>query len=366
MGSSYAIVHMQKFKATALGGIQSHNRREHTPQTNPDIDAQRTGDNYDIVSCDDYCGEYRRKVSQLVASKRAPRKDAVATCGFVVTSDRETMDGLGADGQRAFFEDAARWFSARYGRDRVLYATVHMDETTPHMHIGIVPITADGHLSAKTMFGREELAAIQTDFAEEVGARYGLKRGEVGSERTHLSEMRYKAATAAQERDNAIMERDNAIRDAKALKGENEALKAENAELKGKIKALRGEINAAMTTKRRMDDIRDIKPEPVTSLLGGKEVAVKGVRVDDVEGLKQQALKAIALETRVHSLEKENARLNKLVPSIDDRRRQAAEQKELARYRDSLDRMPSIVRDAYFPKPEHQQTAAWREREDSL
>ncbi len=47
----------------------------------------------------------------------------------------------------------------------MLYATVHMDEATPHMHVGIVPITEDGRLSAKDFFnGKLKMKAIQDDF----------------------------------------------------------------------------------------------------------------------------------------------------------------------------------------------------------
>ena len=50
------------------------------------------------------------------------------------------------------------------------------------MHLGVVPITAD-RLSAKTLFDKKELTSIQTDFAKQVGERYGLERGK--GERTH-------------------------------------------------------------------------------------------------------------------------------------------------------------------------------------
>lgn len=195
----YAVVHMMKIKAGSMGGIQSHNNREHPSRSNPDIDPERTKDNYDLVPCDNYRGEFRRKVSELVESKKAVRKDAVAVCNFIVTSDKDTMAGMGADGQRAFFEDSVKWFADRYGADRILNATVHMDEATPHLHIGVVPITADGRLSAKAIFTKTELTAIQTEFARDVGAQYGLERGIEGSENTHLSETRYKLEMARQE-----------------------------------------------------------------------------------------------------------------------------------------------------------------------
>lgn len=192
----YAVVHMMKIKSGAVGGIQSHNNREHEPKTNPDVDMSRSEDNYDLIPCDNYKRSIKEKLSNLVESSRAVRKDAVVVCNFIVTSDNETMDALGADRQREFFRDSVKWFSDRYGADRVLNATVHMDETTPHLHIGVMPITQDGRLSAKAIFTKTEMKAIQTEFARDVGEKYGLERGVEGSERTHLSEARFKEQKA--------------------------------------------------------------------------------------------------------------------------------------------------------------------------
>lgn len=192
----YAVIHMMKIKSGAVGGIQSHNNREHEPKTNPDVDMSRSEDNYDLISCDNYKRSIKEKLSNLVESSRAVRKDAVVVCNFIVTSDNETMNALGADRQREFFQDSVKWFSDRYGADRVLNATVHMDETTPHLHIGVMPITQDGRLSAKAIFTKTEMKAIQTEFARDVGEKYGLERGVEGSERTHLSEARFKEQKA--------------------------------------------------------------------------------------------------------------------------------------------------------------------------
>lgn len=192
----YAVVHMMKIKSGAVGGIQSHNNREHEPKTNPDVDMSRSEDNYDLISCDNYKRSIKEKLSNLVEGSRAVRKDAVVVCNFIVTSDNETMNALGADRQREFFQDSVKWFSDRYGADRVLNATVHMDETTPHLHIGVMPITQDGRLSAKAIFTKTEMKAIQTEFARDVGEKYGLERGVEGSERTHLSEARFKEQKA--------------------------------------------------------------------------------------------------------------------------------------------------------------------------
>lgn len=248
----YAVVHMMKIKSGAVGGIQSHNNREHEPKTNPDVDMSRSEDNYDLISCDNYKRSIKEKLSNLVESSRAVRKDAVVVCNFIVTSDNETMNALGADRQREFFRDSVKWFSDRYGADRVLNATVHMDETTPHLHIGVMPITQDGRLSAKAIFTKTEMKAIQTEFARDVGEKYGLERGVEGSERTHLSEARFKEQKAlemanehgaiAQElhvlAENCKQELSEATRSLKTVKQELSAMQDRKDTLQGEIERL--------------------------------------------------------------------------------------------------------------------------------
>ncbi|NGC07282.1 hypothetical protein G0V52_13305 [Staphylococcus aureus] len=66
-----------------------------------------------------------------------------------------------------------------YGKENLLYATVHMDEITPHMHYGVVPITKDGRLSAKEVVGNKKaLTEFQDRFNTYINKQgYDLKRG---------------------------------------------------------------------------------------------------------------------------------------------------------------------------------------------
>lgn len=258
----FAVVHMMKIKSGAVGGIQSHNNREHEPKTNPDVDMSRSKDNYDLVPCDNYRRAIKEKMSDLVESGRAVRKDAVVVCNFIVTSDSDTMEALGADRQRAFFEDAVKWFSDRYGADRVLNATVHMDENTPHLHIGVMPITQDGRLSAKAIFTKTELKAIQTEFARDVGALYGLERGVEGSERTHLSEARFKEEKALQMANEYGAVAQDLQREAQESRQELaeatrslESVKQELSTMEAQKTALRGEIEGLEATKAKVEQV---------------------------------------------------------------------------------------------------------------
>ncbi|PCR86512.1 hypothetical protein CQA80_11165 [Staphylococcus epidermidis] len=41
---------------------------------------------------------------------------------------------------KRFFEDSKEFLIKEYGAENILYVTVHMDEKTPHMYFGVVPI----------------------------------------------------------------------------------------------------------------------------------------------------------------------------------------------------------------------------------
>lgn len=71
---------------------------------------------------------------------------------------------------------------------------VHLDETTPHMHIGIVPFDKDKKLSAKRVFDRKALLEVQNNLPSILRSQgFDIQRGERGSERIHLDTPEYKA-----------------------------------------------------------------------------------------------------------------------------------------------------------------------------
>lgn len=237
---------MMKIKTGGVRGIQSHNNREKPPLTNPDVDISRAKDNYNIVRSDGYQRKIKQVISDNAKGTKTVRKDAVVLCNFLVTSDEKTMKEMSPETQRGFFEDSKRWFACRYGEGNIVNATVHMDETTPHMHLGLVPVVG-GRLSAKALFDRKEMRSIQTEFYEQVGKKYGLERGIEGSERTHLSEQRFKALTASRELERTASNVESLRSTENALKVQTEAYK---------------------TALRSMDEL----PEGTPSLIGHKIV----------------------------------------------------------------------------------------------
>lgn len=199
---SFAIIRMQKFKAPDVKGMQIHNYREKESHTNPDIDQDKTGLNYDLLNDREieFSEAIQREIDERYKGQKAIRKDAVRLCEFVVTSDRDFFDKLSPQDEKRFFEESLSFLQERYGKENMLYSIVHKDEKTPHMHVGMVPITDDGKLAAKQFFGKKtELQQLQTKFHEHVtGKGFNLERG-ISSDRKHIETQRLKALTAKEQ-----------------------------------------------------------------------------------------------------------------------------------------------------------------------
>lgn len=164
--------------------------------------------------------------------KKPIKKSEVKTVMFDFGGDRDRMHaiafdrpvhlgkrGIGTNGnvqRKADIEqwalDCYEWAAKKYGAENIIDFVVHLDETNPHIHCIVVPLTRDGKLSYTELFGgsREQAAEearktgrkpnfqkgmseamkqLHSDFASDVGAKWGLERGDdiriTGN--THLS-----------------------------------------------------------------------------------------------------------------------------------------------------------------------------------
>lgn len=205
---SYAICRIQKCGSSHdIAGIQIHDRRERShSNSNPDIDFERSHDNYSL--CDNAVGssfnEYiDKQLAERYTGNKAIRKDAVRMVQVLFTSDSDFFDQLSAEQAKDYFQSCYDWAAKRWGADNIISADIHLDEKTPHMHLNFVPLTADGRLSAKECIGSgsKALQQLQDDFYREVGAAYGLDRGRradlISGEqpRKHQRVAEYKAST---------------------------------------------------------------------------------------------------------------------------------------------------------------------------
>ena len=185
---AYAI--MRAKKLANMGSVAASMQHCYRERETHNADQERTPDNQHLVakSTDEAMGKLR----DLLPEKR--RKDAVLAVEYVMTASPEWFATATPEQEKALFQRSLQWLADKYGADRIVTASIHRDETTPHLSAFVVPLTQDKRLSAKEFIGsRDKMRADQTTYAACV-ANLGLERGIEGSKATHQTIQQHYAA----------------------------------------------------------------------------------------------------------------------------------------------------------------------------
>lgn len=229
MAKAKVIIRVEKIKTAGnLAGSVGHDMRVESKRELyfPDADAKRVQDNeYMVRSLNRETGEYElksvarpederklfkaadnteRNKDRVLAQHHEILKDlrkqkhSTIALDYLVSASPETFcdpEKFDRERQDAYFKDALDWIVKRHGGEKyVLSVAIHRDEESPHMHVHVVPraIQKDryGHeydtLTIQPYQGnKHQLVQLQTDFAEQVGKKYGLERGEFRSNAHH-------------------------------------------------------------------------------------------------------------------------------------------------------------------------------------
>ena len=259
---SYMVARMQKMKAVNLGGAYRHNERIFENHSNKDIDTSRSHLNYQLTERDrelSYKSQIEDYINENKVSERAIRKDAVLCDEWIITSDKAFFEKLDQEKTRDFFETAKNYFAENYGEENIAYASVHLDESTPHMHTGVVPFE-NGKLSSKAMFDREELKKIQDELPKYMNEHgFDLQRGELNSEAKHKTVAEFKKDLATTELQQEL-DRLNEVLKEKYEELDKIELRA--SESLSELDKYKNDINTLEDTKRALEtEIGDYKDE---------------------------------------------------------------------------------------------------------
>lgn len=283
---SYCVARMEKMKSDNLVGIGNHNQRRFSNHSNKDIDVSKSHLNYDIL---DKVKSYKTDIEGYInankSSKRAVRKDAVLVCEWIITSDSDFFESMSPADTREYFQTAIDFFAERYGSKNLMYAQVHLDERTPHMHLGIVPFDKDNKLTAKTMFDREALQDIQNELPLYMNERgFKVERGRAGSEAKHLTVQEYKDVQ-------------------KEIKKQSEVLDE-----------VKKELESVKNVTRTKDFLDELDSKSKKTLLGND---VK-ISQKDYQELKEQLLGADKSLLEMDKLKQHNQKLSRSIYDLRD------------------------------------------------
>lgn len=259
---SYQVVRVEQFTKGSLGKIGGETERTSKHHRNEDIDDERTPLNlYFKKSEGGLTAQWKNTMKELNATFRE-KKDSTAFEGMIITSDTVFFERLGWKKGEETPYAVMEFFNRCYefalqeigykGTDKnILSAVIHVDEKTPHLQLYYIPIVdtakkkvyekgADGKVKrnekgspiqkkdehGKSVYeyvsleqpklcssdfwsergGQLSYGNLQDSFNEQIGIRYGLDRGEVGSNKKHTT--KYQWQKAQQEAELASLEQE--------------------------------------------------------------------------------------------------------------------------------------------------------------
>lgn len=221
--------------------------------------------------------------------------------------------GIGTNGDVHRREDIEQWaidcynhLAKKYGAANIIDFVVHLDETNPHIHVTLVPLTQEGKLSYTELFGGSHAQAVaaakadgtkpnfqkqmseytkqlHTDFFNDVGAKWGLDRGDD----IKITGNTHKSTEESLREKNAI-EEEIAQKDEQLQQKNSSVLTLTNrqTELQGKVENLE-------EASRRADETLTAKNKLLSKM--GVQIVRPTLEIEDEnERLKAEKEKALA------------------------------------------------------------------------
>ena len=204
-------MHLEKYDRRAVTRMFAHYDRSH-PGSKSSIDTAKTALNYNAAAEDQPLAQHDFLDKRLSQVKVQNRKDVNVMCDWVITAP-QTLEEHEYD---TFFRETYRFMSGRYGKENVISAYVHMDETQPHMHFSFIPVTMDKKkhrpkVCAKELLNKQDLRTIHDDisaYMTEVFRRHiGMRNGATALGNVTVDTLRKNRTKAAKIQDTVISEK---------------------------------------------------------------------------------------------------------------------------------------------------------------
>lgn len=193
------MAHIAKYKATSVGHMLAHYRRDESSLGRDNIDPKRVKNDMVVAHYTNKDGKLvvgrvvpregepnwgtverrieRVNEAQKAAGKRATRKDAVVMADVVVT----LPDNVRKGDEDRFFRLTYWYLSNKFGIDNMMGGYVHKDEVlkdgTPardHMHVPFTPIL-DGRFNYKQMCPRTFYQSLHKDLGDYLEQHLGYR-----------------------------------------------------------------------------------------------------------------------------------------------------------------------------------------------
>ena len=237
--SNFVVIHMEKRREissvlerhfTRKNITFSNNQRSETDWLPDNANPEKSHLNRELISRE-RIHPYTKKRTVLTVNQAVReriekagiskiRKGQNTAIEIILSGSNEVMNSLTPDELDRWAKESMDW--AADGKDNIVAAFLHCDESTPHIHLILVPlVTGESRKSEQRARKREEAGIVcrkikvrkrefrlcadevylrprlykyHSSYAEKVGKHFGLERGVqavAGSQNTHISSIEY-------------------------------------------------------------------------------------------------------------------------------------------------------------------------------
>lgn len=291
---------------------------------------------------------------------------------FILGGNREVMRNLafgnqkvdwehGADNSdlkrmpeiEAWAKDAYAFMCKKYGEQNIAAFVVHLDETNPHCHCTVLPITKKNQFSFFGVFLKgnntkdalsEYMDSLHTEYAEEVGMKYGMERGdsikETGAVHRTTEEYRRKLWKDAQEKEEEVRENIKTIEQQNSTitnqRGIIASLSREIKHSAARLKALATMIKNLETHKADLEyEVEKLNKDLTTGKISKEEADRKLSQINaeikkTEEKILDKADKLKIAESKLHDAEQRKAELEAKAHEAEEKRSSEEQKTALA------------------------------------
>ncbi len=204
----YVVFHMQKSRGTD-SGTSAHIERKVKPSN---ADEERTHLNRRLVEYPDGIQTRTQAIQHRLETAGLTRKvgkNQVRAIRIMLSGSPDDMQRIVREGRLdEWCADNMKYLAATFGKENIVSADLHLDETSPHIHATLVPIVtterkrkkqearaakryrtksaARPRLCADEVMSRAKLKEYQDTYATAM-SKYGLQRGIDGSKARHVT-----------------------------------------------------------------------------------------------------------------------------------------------------------------------------------
>lgn len=291
---------------------------------------------------------------------------------FILGGNREVMRNLafgnqevdwehGADNSdlkrmpeiEAWAKDAYAFMCKKFGEQNIAAFVVHLDEANPHVHCTVLPLTEKNRFSFKKIFTKgvntrealvEYMESLHTEYAEEVGLKYGMERGdsikETGAVHRTTEEYRRKLWKDAQEKEEEVRENIKTIEQQNSTitnqRGIIASLSREIKHSAARLKALATMIKNLETHKADLEqEIKKFNRDLAAGKISKEEADRKLSKINaeikkTEEKIIDKADKLKVAESKLHDAEQRKAELEAKAHEAEEKRSSEEQKTALA------------------------------------